>query len=67
MAGIIESPAKCELRSVIRYLQAEETSAAEIYRKMSHVYSVNFMSDGVVREWYRKCKDGRTDVDDEGR
>jgi histone-lysine N-methyltransferase SETMAR len=33
---------------------------------MSQVYGENFMSDGVVREWCRKFKYGRTDVHDEG-
>jgi len=45
MAALIDSPAKCELRSVIRFLQAEKNSAAaEIHRRMSQVYGENFMS-----------------------
>lgn len=66
MAVAIDSPAKCELRAVIRFLQAEGNSAVEIHRRMSRVYGDSFMSDGVVREWCRKFKDGRTDVHDEG-
>ncbi|XP_035228515.1 uncharacterized protein LOC118200664 [Stegodyphus dumicola] len=66
MAVAIDSSTKCELRAVIRFLQAEGNSAAEIHRKMSRVYVNSFMSDGVVREWCRKFKDGRTDVHDEG-
>jgi transposase len=66
MAATIDAPAKCELRSVIRFLQAEGRSAAEIHRRMSKVYGENFMSDGSVREWCRKFKEGRTDVHDEG-
>ncbi|KFM74683.1 hypothetical protein X975_23290, partial [Stegodyphus mimosarum] len=66
MAVAIDSPAKCELRAVIRFLQAEGNSAAEIHRRMSRVYGDSFMSDCVVREWCRKFKDGRTDVHDEG-
>lgn len=66
MSAIIDAPAKCELRSVIRFLQAEGHSAAEIHRRMSRVYGENFMSDGAVREWCRKFKDGRNDVHDEG-
>ena len=50
MAATIDAPAKCELRSVIRFLQAEGRSAAEIHRRMSKVYGENFMSDGSVRE-----------------
>lgn len=66
MAMSISSPAKCELRSVIRFLQAEGHSAADIHRRMSRVYGEKFMSEGVVREWCRNFKDGRTDVHDEG-
>ena len=66
MAATIDAPAKCELRSVIRFLQAEGRSAAENHRRMIKVYGENFMSDGSVREWCRKFKEGRTDVHDEG-
>lgn len=66
MATSIDSPAKCELRSVIRFLQAEGNNAAEIYRRMFRVYGENCVSDGVVHEWCRKFKDGRADVHDEG-
>jgi len=65
MAATIDAPAKCESRSVIRFLQAEGRSAAEIHRRMSKMYGENFMSDGSVREWCRKFK-GRTDVHDGG-
>ena len=66
LAATIDAPAKCELQSVIRFLQAEGCSAAEIHRRMSKVYGENFMSVDSVREWYRKFKEGRTDVHDEG-
>ena len=66
MAATIDAPAKCELQSVIRFLQAEGRSAAEIHHRMSKVYSENFMSDGSVREWCRKFKEGWTDVHDGG-
>lgn len=33
---------------------------------MSNVYGNNIMSDGSVREWCQKFKEGRTDVHDEG-
>ena len=65
MAATIDAPAKCELRSVIRFLQAEGRTTAEINRRMSKVYGENFMSDGSVRERCRKLKEGRTDVHDE--
>ncbi len=65
MAVSIDSPAKSEFWSAIRFLQAEGNSASEIHRRMIRVYGDNFMSDGVVREWCRKYKDSRTDVHDE--
>jgi hypothetical protein len=37
-----------------------------IHRRMSKEYGENFMSDGSVREWCRKFKEGRTDVHYEG-
>uniref|UniRef100_A0A6P7GW82 Protein GVQW3-like n=1 Tax=Diabrotica virgifera virgifera TaxID=50390 RepID=A0A6P7GW82_DIAVI len=66
MVATISSPAKCELRAVIRFLQAEGNGAAAIHRRMCQVYGEGFMSDGVVREWCRKFKEGRNDVHDEG-
>ena len=66
MTAMIDAPAKCELRSVIHFLQAEGPSAAEIHRRMNKVYGENFMSDGSVREWCSKFKEGRTNIHDEG-
>ncbi|GBM77927.1 hypothetical protein AVEN_205636-1 [Araneus ventricosus] len=60
----IESPAKCELRSVIRFLHAEGSNAAEIHRRMSKVYGEAFMSDSKVQKWCRNFDAGRTDVHD---
>jgi len=60
MCDAIETPGKCEIRTVISFLQAE------IHRRMSAVYGPHFMSDKCVREWCRKFRDGRTDVHDEG-
>jgi len=67
IATSIDSPAKCESRNVIRFLQAEGgNSEAEIHRTVSRVYGEKFMTNGVVREWFRKFKSDRTDVHDEG-
>lgn len=66
MSATIVSPANCEIRAVIRFMQAEGLSAAEIHRRMCKVYGQNFMSEGCVREWCRKFRDGRTDVHGEG-
>lgn len=66
MTATVSTPASCELRSVIRFLQAEGCNAAEIHRRMSLVYGENCMSDSAVRKWCRKFTEGRTDVHDEG-
>ena len=58
MVATIDAPAKCELRIVIRFLQAEGRSAAEIHRRMSKVYGGNFMSDGSVRDGVENLKKG---------
>ena len=38
MAAPIQSPAKCEVRSVIRFLNAEGESPAEIHKQIVAVY-----------------------------
>jgi hypothetical protein len=58
---VIDSPASCEIRAVIRFLQAKNSSAAEIHRKLcAAVYGQNVMSEGTVRPWCRTFKDGWT-------
>jgi hypothetical protein len=57
---------KCEIHVVIRFLQAEGHSAAEIHCQMSVVCEPNFMSDTYDTEWCRKFHDGRIDMHDEG-
>lgn len=66
MATTIASPAKCEVRGVIRFLQAEGCNAAEIHRRISRVYGETCMSDSKVRQWCRNFTAGRTDVHDAG-
>lgn len=63
----IDSPADCEVRSVIRFLCAKGLKAIEIHREICAVYGENIMSDGMVRKWVRAFKDGRTSVHDEER
>jgi hypothetical protein len=66
MDTIIAAPASCEVRAVIRFLHTEGQSMAEIHRWLCRVYGDNIMSDSCVREWCRKFRDGRTDVNDIG-
>lgn len=65
MSAAIENPAKCEVRSVIRFLLAKNHSAAEIHRELCAVYGPNIMGEGLVRRWVRSFKNGRTNVHDE--
>lgn len=67
MSSVIESPAKCEVRAVIRFFTAKQYSAAAIYRELCTVYGPKVMSEGVVREWVRFFKNGRTNIHDEER
>ncbi|GBM52926.1 Histone-lysine N-methyltransferase SETMAR [Araneus ventricosus] len=67
MCAAIENPAKCELRGVIRFLWAKKLSAADIHRELCAVYGPNILSEGVVRQWVRFFKNGRTNIHDESR
>jgi hypothetical protein len=57
--------AKGEIRAVIRFLQAEGHSAAEIHCRMNAACGPNFLSDIYDKQWCRKFCNGRTDVHDE--
>jgi hypothetical protein len=65
MSMKIENPASCEIRSVIKFLNAKNVRPAEIYRQVCEVYGENDMSDGMVRRWCRMFSEGRTNVHDD--
>ncbi|GBN84957.1 hypothetical protein AVEN_48650-1 [Araneus ventricosus] len=67
MFKTIADPADCEVRSVIRFLNARKVKPAEIRRQLVEIYSENVMTDGMVRKWVRQFNDGRTSVHDEAR
>ena len=67
MLKMIERPADCELRSVIRLLNARNVKPADIHRQICELYGENAMSDGIVRKWVRKFNEGRDNVHDEPR
>ncbi|GBM46401.1 hypothetical protein AVEN_73876-1 [Araneus ventricosus] len=50
MFKIIESPAPCEVRSVIRFLSVRNLSAADIHRQICEVYGATAMCEGKVRK-----------------
>jgi transposase len=58
-----EGDADCEIRSVIRVLNARNVLSIEICQ----VYGNNAMSDGIVRKWVRMFSEGRENVHDEAR
>ena len=49
MAKHIENPANCEIRAVIRFLQAKNIQPANIHRQVCEVYGEGVMSDSMVR------------------
>jgi hypothetical protein len=63
----IENPARCEIRSVIKFLNVKNIRLDEIYRQVCEVYGENAVSDGIVRRWCRVFSEGRTNVHDDDR
>jgi len=61
MAATIQSPAKCEVRSVIQFLNAKGERPAEIHKQIVAVYG-NVMNQQNVKKWCREFSKGRTDV-----
>lgn len=67
MAKLIENPAACEIRSVIRFLNAKNTKPVDIHRQICEVYGENAMSDSMIRRWVRQFNEGRDPVHDNER
>ena len=53
MAAPIQSPAKCEVRSVILFLNAKGERPVEIHKQIVAVYG-NVMNRQNVTKWYRQ-------------
>ena len=66
VAAPIQSPAKCEVRSVIRFLKAKGERPAEIHKQIFAVCG-NVMNRQNVTKWCREFSEGRTDIHDEQR
>ena len=64
---MIERPAYCEIRSVIRFLNAGNMKPPDIHRQICEVYRDNAMSDRMTRKWVRKFNEGRDNVHEEPR
>jgi len=67
MFKTIEVAADCEIRSVIRFLNARNVLQSEIHHQICQVYGDNATSDGMVRKWVRMFNEGREDVHDEAK
>jgi len=67
MFKTIGGAADCEIRSVIRFLNARNVLPSEIQHQICQVYGDNAMSDGMVRKWVRMFNEGRDNVHDEAR
>jgi hypothetical protein len=64
MSKKIENLAECEVRSVIRFLNAENVHTIEIYRQLIAVYGEGVMNESNMRKWCRMFNEGRTNVHD---
>jgi len=67
MFKTIEGAADCEIRSVIRFLNARNVLPSQIHHRICQVYGDNAMSDSMVRKWVRMFNEGRENVHDEAR
>jgi len=63
----IEGTVDCEIRSVIRFLNARNVLPIEIHHQICQVYGDNAMSDGMVRKLVRMFNEGRENLHDEAR
>ena len=67
MSVLIKNAAACEIRCVIRFLNAKKVKPSEIYEQICEVYGENAMSDSMVGRWVRQFNNGRDQVHDEER
>ena len=63
----IQNPAACEMRSVIRFLNAKNMTPAEIHRQVCDVYGEQAVISSVVRRWVRLFNEGRENMHDDPR
>jgi len=67
MFKTIQGAAECEIRSVIRFLNARNVIPSAIHHQICQVYGDNAMSDGMVRKLVRMFNERRENVHDEAR
>jgi hypothetical protein len=56
MSTVIENYSKFEVRTVVRFLQAEGVSQSKIHRRLMSVYGQNVFSRKEVSVWCNKIK-----------
>jgi hypothetical protein len=66
MAAPIQSPAKCEVRSVIQFINAKLEHPADIHKQIFAVYG-DVMNRQNVTKWGREFSERRTGVHEEKR
>ena len=64
MNALISHPADCEVRGVIRFLQAENVRPCEIHQRLVAVYGEYVMNATSVRKWCIMFTNGQIDVHD---
>jgi len=64
MNALISNPADCEVRGVIRFLQAKNVRPCEIHQRLVAVYGEHVMNAANVRKRCIMFTNGRTDVHD---
>ena len=63
----LAAPARCEVRAVIRFLNAKGVKPIEIHRQLMEVYGESCMDVKNIRKWCREFTAGRTEIHDEER
>ena len=67
MEALIPTPADCELRSVIKFLNAQSIAPIKIHHQLCQVYGSNVKSKEMVRRWCRQYTAGQQHVHDKER
>ncbi|GBL76826.1 hypothetical protein AVEN_53485-1 [Araneus ventricosus] len=67
MFKTIDRSSNCEIKAIVKFLNARNVRPCEIYRQISETYGENAMSEGMVQKWVRMFNEERRIVHDEER
>ncbi|GFU69756.1 uncharacterized protein TNCV_1221441 [Trichonephila clavipes] len=70
MVALIPSPATCEVRLVIKFLNVQSIAPIEIHRQLCQAYGPNIMSKQMVSRWcseFSECFQSVLDEERSGR